>query len=173
MGVTGFSWISQVYRRYTYYFETSVYLCVNPSFYHRGVSAKNLDQGLMENYFSSPSNEVHIVPLWVESTHFNTFIITCLAKHILRLVSMQVQTKIKKSTEKEKSRKIKEIHLFSFLPSFFFFWSMCLLFVPSSPELYMNASKVAPGSAPAHDAHFNDLGSKHLAFIFSCNWKII
>ena len=150
LGVTGFSWISQVYRRYTYYFETSVYLCVNLSFYHRGVSAKNLDQGLMENYFSSPSNEVHIVPLWVESTHFNTFIITCLAKHILRLVSMQVQTKIKKSTEKEKSRKIKEIHLFSFLPSFFFFLVHVLAFCSFLSwivhECQQGSARVSPSS---------------------------
>lgn len=37
----------------------------------------------------------------------------------------------------------------------------------------LNASKTAPGSVPAHHAHFNDLRWKHLAFIFSCNWQII
>ena len=85
-----------------------------------------------------------------------------------------------RSAHGETNRKNKVSHTLTFLfiappPFSFSFLSMCLLFVvvPSFVIFMLNASQTAPGSVPAHHAHFNDLRKKHLAFIFSCNWQII
>ena len=81
----------------------------------------------------------------------------------------------------ETNKKNKVSHTLTFLfiahpPHFFFPFCPCvypLLLFLSFVTFMLNASQTAPGSVPTHHTHFNDLGKKHLAFIFSCNWQII